>query len=210
MRTLSLLVLAAALVVSSAASADKKKGTELMASWSDPSKPVISGKKVLVVFQDKDAGKRRVVETELAKHIKGAELGVNVLPEAEMLKDGESTRFQLKRQKIDYLVVMRFEGTVPQLDYKESGIYKEQADIGSVDGMYGYWSNGWKDEYRSESITKTNKTIAQVSVKIFDVASEKLIWNSRSQTVNPQNADEAIGGVVKANADAMRKAGMIK
>ena len=210
MRTLSLLVLAAALVVSSAASADKKKGTELMASWSDPSKPVISGKKVLVVFQDKDADKRRVVETELAKHIKGAELGVNVLPEAEMLKDGESTRFQLKRQKIDYLVVMRFEGTVPQLDYKESGIYKEQADIGSVDGMYGYWSNGWKDEYRSESITKTNKTIAQVSVQIFDVASEKLIWNSRSQTVNPQNADEAIGGVVKANADAMRKAGMIK
>ena len=210
MRTLSLLVLAAALVVSSAASADKKKGTELMASWSDPSKPVISGKKVLVVFQDKDADKRRVVETELAKHIKGAELGVNVLPEAEMLKDGESTRFQLKRQKIDYLVVMRFEGTVPQLDYKESGIYKEQADIGSVDGMYGYWSNGWKDEYRSESITKTNKTIAQVSVKIFDVASEKLIWNSRSQTVNPQNADEAIGGVVKANADAMRKAGMLK
>jgi hypothetical protein len=210
MRTLSLLVLAAALVVSSAASADKKKGTELMASWSDPSKPVISGKKVLVVFQDKDADKRRVVETELAKHIKGAELGVNVLPEAEMLKDGESTRFQLKRQKIDYLVVMRFEGTVPQLDYKESGIYKEQADIGSVDGMYGYWSNGWKDEYRSESITKTNKTIAQVSVKIFDVASEKLIWNSRSQTLNPQNADEAIGGVVKANADAMRKAGMIK
>ena len=210
MRTLSLLVLAAALVVSSAASADKKKGTELMASWSDPSKPVISGKKVLVVFQDKDADKRRVVETELSKHIKGAELGVNVLPEAEMLKDGESTRFQLKRQKIDYLVVMRFEGTVPQLDYKESGIYKEQADIGSVDGMYGYWSNGWKDEYRSESITKTNKTIAQVSVKIFDVASEKLIWNSRSQTVNPQNADEAIGGVVKANADAMRKAGMIK
>ena len=210
MRTLSLLVLAAALVVSSAASADKKKGTELMASWSDPSKPVISGKKVLVVFQDKDADKRRAVETELAKHIKGAELGVDVLPEAEMLKDGESTRFQLKRQKIDYLVVMRFEGTVPQLDYKESGIYKEQADIGSVDGMYGYWSNGWKDEYRSESITKTNKTIAQVSVKIFDVASEKLIWNSRSQTVNPQNADEAIGGVVKANADAMRKAGMIK
>ena len=106
MRTLSLLVLAAALVVSSTASADKKKGTELMASWSDPSKPVISGKKVLVVFQDKDADKRRVVETELAKHIKGAELGVNVLPEAEMLKDGESTRFQLKRQKIDYLAAV--------------------------------------------------------------------------------------------------------
>jgi hypothetical protein len=210
MRILSLLVLATALVVSVTASADKKKGTELMASWSDPSKPVISGKKVLVVFQDKDADKRRVVETELAKHIKGAELGVNVLPEAEMLKDSEATRFQLKRQKIDYLVVMRYEGTVPQLDYKESGIYKEQADMGSVGGMYGYWSNGWKDEYRKESITKTNKTIAQVSTKIFDVASEKLIWTSRSQTINPQNADEAVGGVVKANADAMRKAGMIK
>ena len=68
MRTLSLLLLATALAASSAAHADKKKGTELMASWSDPSKPVISGKKVLVVFQDKDIDKRRAVETELAKY----------------------------------------------------------------------------------------------------------------------------------------------
>jgi hypothetical protein len=210
MRIISLLVLATALVVSVTASADKKKGTELMASWSDPSKPIISGRNVLVVFQGKDIEQRRAVETEMAKYIKGAALGVTLLPEQEMLKDSEATRFQLKRHKIDYLVVMRYEGTVPQLDYKESGIYKEQADMGSVGGMYGYWSNGWKDEYRKESITKTNKTIAQVSTKIFDVASEKLIWTSRSQIINPQNADEAVGGVVKANADAMRKAGMIK
>jgi hypothetical protein len=210
MRIISLLVLATALAVSATASADKKKGTELMASWSDPSKPIISGRNVLVVFQGKDIEQRRAVETEMAKYIKGAALGVTLLPEQEMLKDSEATRFQLKRHKVDYLVVMRYEGTVPQLDYKESGIYKEQADMGSVGGMYGYWSNGWKDEYRKESITKTNKTIAQVSTKIFDVASEKLIWTSRSQTINPQNADEAVGGVVKANADAMRKAGMIK
>lgn len=210
MRPLSLLLLATALAASAGAHADKKKGTELMASWSDPSKPVISGKRVLVVFQSKDLEQRRAVESEMAKHIKGAELGVTLLPEQEMLKDSEATRFQLKRHKIDYLVVMRFEGTVPQLNYKESGVYKEQADMGSIGGMYGYWGNGWKDEYRKESITKTNKTIAQVSTKIFDVASEKLIWSSRSKTINPQNADEAVGGVVKANADAMRKAGMIK
>jgi len=210
MRILSLLVLATALVVSSTASADKKKGTELMASWSDPSVPLIAGGKVLVVFMGSDVEQRRAVETEMAKHIKNAELGVTLLPEQEMLKDSEATRFQLKRHKIDYLVVMRYEGTVPQLDYKESGVYKEQADMGSIGGMYGYWGNGWKDEYRKESITKTDKTIAQMSTKVFDVATEKLVWASRSQTINPQNADEAVGGVVKANADAMRKAGMIK
>lgn len=210
MRPLCLLVLATALTVSGAASADKKKGTELMASWSDPSKPAISGSKALVVFMGKDVAQRRAVESEMAKYLKDASLGVDLLPEQEMLKNTEATRFQLKRHKIQYLVVMRFEGTVPQLDYKQSGVYKEQADMGSIGGMYGYWGNGWKDEYRKESITKTDKTIAQVSTKIFDVATEKLIWASRSQTINPQNADEAVGGVMKANADAMRKTGMIK
>lgn len=210
MRALTLLALAAALAVGGTASAAKTKGTELMASWSDPSIPLISGGKVLVVFMGSDVEQRRAVETEMAKHIKNAELGVTLLPEQEMLKNTEATRFQLKRHQIQYLVVMRYEGTVPQLDYKESGVYKEQADMGSIGGMYGYWGNGWKDEYRKESITKTNKTIAQMSTKVFDVATEKLVWASRSQTINPQNADEAVGGVIKANADAMRKAGLIK
>jgi hypothetical protein len=210
MRFSSLLLLAVTLSLPGIASADSKKGTKLLSVWSDPSVPIISGKKVLVVFQDKDVEKRRVVETEMAKYISGAELGVTVLPEQEMLKNTEATRFQLKRKQIAYVVVMRFNGTVPQLNYKASGVYKEQADMGNVAGMYGYWSNGWKDAYRSESITKTNKTIAQMETKVFDVATEKLLWSSKSQTINPVNADEAIGGVLMANAEAMRKSGLIK
>lgn len=210
MRFSSFLLLAISLSVSGFVCADAKKGTKLISVWSDPSVPIISGKKVLVVFQDKDVEKRRVVETEMAKTIKGAELGVMLLPEQEMLKNTEATRFQLKRKQIAYVVVMRFNGTVPQLNYKESGVYKEQADMGRVDGMYGYWNNGWKDAYRSESVTKTNKTIAQLETKVFDVATEKLLWSSKSQTINPVNADEAIGSVLKANADAMRKSGLIK
>lgn len=210
MRFSSFLLLAFSLSVSGFVCADAKKGAKLISVWSDPSVPIISGKKVLVVFQDKDIEKRRAVETEMAKYLVGAELGVEVLPEQEMLKNTEATRFQLNRKQIAYVVVMRFDGTVPQLNYKASGVYKEQADMGSVDGMYGYWNNDWKDAYRSESVTKSNKTIAQLETKVFDVATEKLLWSSKSQTINPVNADEAIGSVLKANAEAMRKSGLIK
>ncbi len=99
---------------------------------------------------------------------------------------------------------------MPQFDAKTTNVYKDQADFGSVAGMYGYWDNGWKSAYQQQSITKNNKTIVQIETKVFDVPTEKMIWTSKSQTMNPQNADEAVGGVIKANADAMRKDGLIK
>lgn len=209
MRIVSLLLLATALTLSSAATA-KSKGTKLLSSWSDPSVPIISGKKVLVVFIDSDLEKRKAIETEMAKYMKNAVLGYTLLAERSMLENNEATRFQLKRHAIDYIVALHFDGTVPQFDAKTTNVYKDQADFGSVAGMYGYWDNGWKSAYQQQSITKNNKTIVQIETKVFDVPTEKMIWTSKSQTMNPQNADEAVGGVIKANADAMRKDGLIK
>ncbi|HWS40032.1 MAG TPA: hypothetical protein VN247_01925 [Arenimonas sp.] len=209
MRIVSLLLLATALTLSSAATA-KSKGTKLLSSWSDPSVPIISGKKVLVVFIDSDLEKRKAVETEMAKYIKNSVLGYTLLADRSMLENNEATRFQLKRHAIDYIVALHFDGTVPQFDAKTTNVYKDQADFGSVAGMYGYWDNGWKSAYQQQSITKNNKTIVQIETKVFDVPTEKMIWTSKSQTMNPQNADEAVGGVIKANADAMRKDGLIK
>lgn len=209
MRIVSLLLLATALTFSAAATA-KSKDTKLLSSWSDPSAPIISGKKVLVVFIDSDMEKRKAVETEMAKYIPNAVLGYTLLPDRSMLQDTEATRFQLKRNEIEYVVALRYDGTVPQFNAKTTDVYKDQSDFGSVAGMYGYWDNGWKSAYKQQSITKSNKTIVQLETKVFDAPADKLVWSSKSQTVNPQNADEAIGGVIKANADAMRKSGLIK
>lgn len=209
MRIVSLLLLATALTFSAAATA-KSKDTKLLSSWSDPSAPIITGKKVLVVFIDSDMEKRKAVETEMAKYIPNAVLGYTLLPDQSMLQDTEATRFQLKRNEIEYVIALRYDGTVPQFNAKTTDVYKDQSDFGSVAGMYGYWDNGWKSAYKQQSITKTNKTIVQLETKVFDAPADKLVWSSKSQTVNPQNADEAIGGVIKANADAMRKSGLIK
>lgn len=211
MRLSSVLLLAVAFTFAGAQPAmSKSSGTKLLSSWSDPSAPIITGKKVLVVFIDSDIDKRKAVEAEMAKHIPNAILGYTLLADQSMLQDTEATRFQLKRNQIEYVVALRYDGTVPQFNAKTSDVYKDQSDFGSVAGMYGYWDNGWKSAYQQQSITKTNKTIAQLETKVFDVATEKLLWSSKSQTINPVNADEAIGSVIKANADAMRKSGLIK
>ena len=209
MRIVSLLLLATALTFSATATA-KSKDTKLLSSWSDPSAPIITGKKVLVVFMDSDIEKRKAVETEMAKYIPNAVLGYTLLPDQSMLQDTEATRFQLKRNEIEYVIALRYDGTVPQFNAKTTDVYKDQSDFGSVAGMYGYWDNGWKSAYKQQSITKSNKTIVQLETKVFDAPADKLVWSSKSQTVNPQNADEAIGGVIKANADAMKKSGLIK
>lgn len=211
MRFSNLLVLAAVLAFGvSQPVFSKSTGTKLLSSWSDPSSPYITGKKVLVVFIDSDMDKRKAVETEMAKYIPDAVLGYTLLPDQSMLQDNEATRFQLKRNGIEYVVALRYDGTVPQFDAKKTEVYKDQSDFGSVAGMYGYWNNGWRTAYKEESITKSNKTIVQVETKVFDALTDKLVWSSKSQTVNPQNADEAVGGVIRANADAMKKSGLIK
>ena len=210
MRILNALLLAALAVSGFGTVNAKDTGTKLLSQWSDPSIKQIPNRKVLVVFQSSDADKRKLVETEMAKLIPGSIIGYTVLPEKEMLKDSEATRFLVKRSGADFVVSMRFNGTVPNLNYKEAGVYKAQADMGNVPGVYGYWSNGWKDEYRAESLTKSNKTIAQFETKIFAVESGKLAWSSKSQTYNPKDMDAAISGVIKANVDGMRKSGLIK
>ena len=61
MRLSGILLLASALTLAACASSGPTKGTQLQSSWSDPSVTLTPGKKVLVVFRDKDAAKRREV-----------------------------------------------------------------------------------------------------------------------------------------------------
>jgi hypothetical protein len=206
MRLSGILLLASVLTLAACASSGPTKGTQLQSSWSDPSVTLTPGKKVLVVFRDKDTAKRREVETEMAALVKGAVLGVDVLPEREMLTNSEATRFQLKRNAIDYVLVLHFDGLTPQLDYKAADVYRQQSDT----GLYGYWDNGWKAAYEGESITKTNKVIAQADTRVFDVATGKLVWSSKSQSFNPQSSQAAIREILKANADGLRKSGLIR
>ena len=212
MRSSGLLVLATALLMGATAHAAPSSGTKLMATWSDPSQPVISGSKVLVVFQSTDNDMRRAVETAMAADIPGALLGIDLLPNPEMLQDTQATRFQLKRHEIEYVVLLRVDGTVPDVKYTDSGTYQTPtvaAQLGVV-GYWGYWDNAYKTQFYGEKVKTSKKVIVQAEVVVFNVPNDKKIWSATSQTFNPQDMGEEVSEVLKANAAAMRKAGLLK
>lgn len=212
MRTSGLIVLATALVLAVAAQAAPKEGTKLLATWSDPSQPVISGKKVLVVFQSSDNDMRRAVETAMAADIPGAILGIDLLPNPEMLQDTQATRFQLKRNEIEYVVMLRVDGTVPDVKYTESGTYQTPtlAAQAGVVGYYGYWDNAYKTQFYDAKVKTSKKVIVQAETVVFNIPNDKKIWSSTSQTFNPNDMGEEVSEVLKANAAEMRKAGLLK
>lgn len=212
MRSSGILILATAFLFGAPIHAAPKEGTKLLATWSDPSQPVISGKKVLVVFQSSDNDMRRVVETAMASDIPGAILGIDLLPNPEMLKDTQATRFQLKRNEIEYVVMLRVDGTVPDVKYTDSGTYQTPtlAAQAGVVGYYGYWDNAYKTQFYDEKVKTTGKVIVQAETVVFNIPNDKKIWSSTSQTFNPKDMGEEVTEVLKANAAAMRKAGLIK
>lgn len=211
MRNTVLTVLAIVLLSAGAAHAAPKSGTKLMATWSDPSQPITAGSKVLVVFQSNDNDMRRAVETAMAADIPGALLGIDLLPNPEMLQDTQATRFQLKRHGIEYVVLLRVDGTVPDVKYTQSGEYQTPtlaAQAGIV-GYWGYWNNAYKTQFYAEKVKTSDKVIVQAETAVFNVPNDKKIWSSTSQTFNPKDMGEEVAEVLKANAEAMRKAGML-
>lgn len=211
MRSSALLFLATALLLGAPVHAAPKSGTKLLATWSDPSQPVIAGKKVLVVFQSTDNDMRRAVETAMAADIPGAILGIDLLPNPDMLQDTQATRFQLKRNEIEYVVLLRVDGTVPDVKYSESGTYQTPtlaAQAGIV-GYYGYWDNAYKTQFYGEKVKTSKKVVVQAETVVFNIPNDKKIWSSTSQTFNPKDMGEEVNEVLKANAAEMRKAGLL-
>lgn len=206
MRFSSILLLASALTLAACTTSSPRQGTRLQSTWSDPSLTLEPGKRVLVVFRNTDPLKRREVETAMAALIPGAILGMDVLPEREMLTNSSATRARLQRDAIDYVLVLHFDGTTPNITYRPPGIKRQPVDT----GLSHYWSNGWQAAYESESIRKTTTVTVQVDTRVFDVASGKLAWSSKSQSFNPDNNQATIQQILKANADALRARGLIR
>jgi hypothetical protein len=205
MRLSGIVLLASALVLAACSSSMPRKGTQLQSSTVDASVQLQPGKKVLVVFRDSDAAKRREVEGDMAAKVPNAVLGVDILPERAQLKETEATRSRLQAAGIDYVLVLHFDGFSPQIEYRAASVSQQQADP----GLYRYLDFGTQAAYTGESVKQRRSVIAQADTSLYEVASGKRVWSAKSQTFNPQSRAEAVSQVIDANAAGLRKAGLI-
>jgi hypothetical protein len=205
MRLSGIVLLASALVLAACSSSTPRKGTQLQSSTSDSSVQLQPGKKVLVVFRDSDAAKRREVESDMAAKVPNAVLGVDILPERAMLAETEATRARLQQAGIDYVLVLHFDGFSPQVEYRAASISQQQADS----GLYKFLDFGTQASYSAESVKQRSSVVAQADTRLYDVATGKQVWSAKSNTFNPQSRAEAVSQVIEANAAGLRKAGLI-
>lgn len=173
--------------------------TQLTTQWSDPALKETAFKKVVVVFQSRDAAERRTLEDALAAQIPNSTQGYKALDENEV-RDAKRAAEKLKAAGFDSAVVVRIVSVEKEQSYVPGTIHVDPMPYGRLSGAWGY---GWGRAY-DPGYLRTNET-ATVATTVYRLSDEKLVWASKSETFNPTNQPQMIADVVKANAEAVRK-----
>jgi hypothetical protein len=174
--------------------------TRLTAVWQDPAFRDATFHKVLVVFQNADAGLRRIVEDEMARDIPNATPAYQVLSDAE-LRDVERVKARVRELGFDSSVVMRVVGVEQQQTYVPPSVYTVP---GYYRGFWGYWGYGWTTVYEPGYLR--HDRIVRITTNVYSVPHDKLVWASESETFNPASLRSAVAEVVRVNASAAAKA----
>jgi hypothetical protein len=74
-------------------------------------------------------------------------------------------------------------------------------------GMYGWYHSAWNDYYAPTSVYQYD--VVTLEAKLFDVASEKLVWAVSTETADPGKIQKEIVAYAKLICDRMGKAGLL-
>lgn len=169
--------------------------TKIEKSWTDPSfasgtvKPF---NKVLVMGLMKDAASRRLVEDKMvaAMKVQGVQ-SYSYLQPSDTLKN--EVEAKLKKDGFDGVIITRL------ADVEKSTSYVPGTTYG---GWYGY-------RYGSPGYYTEDKTF-YVETSIYALEGSKLLWSGTTSSLNPNNTDKAIDGVINAIKEEMMKKGLVK
>ena len=201
LRITSVLFFLAALFMGAGVAAKK---TQLLDMWHEPTADFSKLKKVLVAFPGLDKGKRLSAEVRLMQRIPGGATSTSVFLNGE---DGNVERMKqtVVAKGFDAVVILRLLEVGVETDYRPPSVTTYAT---TAPDMYGFWGEGYATVY--DPGYKKDYIDYVIETQIFTVADGKLVWITRSATLNPDDVVKGIDSVIDANADAMRKAGLIK
>ncbi len=179
--------------------------TRLTSVWKAPeftSPP--NFQKLLVMYVSREVAQRRAAEERLVSLIgsQKATASYTVIPEDEV-RDVEKAKVRVKAGGFDGVVAMR------AVDVNQQTTYVPGTTYGSYYASpWGYYGRGWGHAY-DPGYVRTD-TIYQIETLVYDVAKEKLLWASRSETVSPSSIEKMVEEVAVAVADRMRTEGLVR
>jgi len=174
--------------------------TRITSAWQDPALRDVPFRKVLVVFQNPDAGLRRIVEDEMSRDIPASVAAYKVIPDEE-LRDIAKVKARVRELGFDSSVIMRVVAVAHQPTYVPGQVISVP---GNYRGLWGYWGYGWTAVYEPGYLR--NDRIVRIATNVYAVGADKLVWASESETFNPASIRSAVAETVQVTAKATARA----
>jgi hypothetical protein len=175
------------------------RSTEIVNSWHDPDIQQIHFNKVLAICMCRDEGIRRTVEDRLAQRIKNAVPSYKVIPQSD-LTDADKAKADVQQGGFDGAVVVRLVGVDKEHTYVPGAAYAVPAPYGT---MWGGWGYGWATAYQPGYVA--TDVVVNIDTNVYRLSDQKLVWNSRSRTYDPQTIPKLVDEVVDATVAKMRQ-----
>lgn len=168
--------------------------TKLTSTWRDPAIDALQFRKVVGIAMTANPTLRRVAEDEFVRAVGPAQAvaGYTLVPDEE-LRDREAVRARLEAAGVDGAVVYRLAAVEDRARWVPPTTYG---------GMWTYW--GWAGPQVWEPGYLTTDRYVQVETAAYSVGDARLVWAGRSQTINPDSAEELIDDVVRVTVSALR------
>ena len=189
---------AAVLVLSACASSP----TKLVSTWAAPGSADFKPKKILVTCPATEKSMRLSAEVRMSQLIPNSVTSTSVFLNGEE-GDKERVRARINELGIDTVVIMRPIAVDSTVEYVPPSV----STYSSGPGMYGYWGSSYYTVY-DPGYTR-EKTVAVIETEVYAVEGEKLLWISRSNTINPESVSKAVDTIISANVESMRQQGLI-
>jgi hypothetical protein len=173
--------------------------TRITSTWRDPGVRALQFRKVVGVALARDATLRRLAEDEFVRALgpDTALAGYAVIPDEEV-EDRDKARTRVEAAGADGVVVFRLVGVETEQRWVPPTSYGH---------AWGYW--GWAAPVVYDPGYLQTDRIVQVETTAYRVSDARLVWAARSETFNPESAEDLIAGVVRAVVDAMREEALV-
>jgi len=187
--------------------------TLLVENWSDKNYSGPPMKKILIIGVINNEKHRRSFENEFTSLLTtDKRTGIashTLLPDLKKSGNKEKVLATVKEVGADAVMIVTSHGVVDQQRVTAPSVdYVPNAGMGYSSGMYGYYNTSHSVIF-SPGHTVTD-TILRVDIKLFSVATEKVIWSGKTESLNPKSAKKLIAEFERLVVRDMRKGGFIE
>ncbi len=123
----------------------------------------------------------------------------SVITEADA-KNPDAAKAKIAAAGYDGAIVLRFAKVDKSTTYVPGTTWWGPAPYGS---MWGGWGYGWGMAYDPGYIQRD--TIVSLESNVYSVSQDKLLWASRSETMNPDSVEALVKSVVEATVKEMKR-----